>query len=299
MIGPCYLFNFLIFQCHANPIYYKTKNESIQILRKDGEINLYNLDTFSLLPNEFEWTIKIEKDTHDQNSPTINTELRVLGINEINKNLGDVIPDLNSSRTPSPENLVSSNQSEAAVSSTSRKRSLNSSNKETDDSKKIKTSDLNEPQPSSSKENELVSTSTVNILPQSVLANDSIPNIRIKPDPDSTESFSENSNKTETDNKTKNSNELSNQPSCSTTSNIVVKTEQGVNVKVENSDIEPSQATEQEQAGQAPSNRPSCEFGIRCFRHGDDHRREYAHPSEVDYRRPNFPKASSDCKFSK
>uniref|UniRef100_A0A182HYR0 PBZ-type domain-containing protein n=1 Tax=Anopheles arabiensis TaxID=7173 RepID=A0A182HYR0_ANOAR len=35
--------------------------------------------------------------------------------------------------------------------------------------------------------------------------------------------------------------------------------------------------------------RPSCDFGIRCYRAGQDHRTLYAHPGDLDYRRPNFP----------
>uniref|UniRef100_A0AAG5CRL5 Aprataxin and PNK-like factor n=1 Tax=Anopheles atroparvus TaxID=41427 RepID=A0AAG5CRL5_ANOAO len=37
--------------------------------------------------------------------------------------------------------------------------------------------------------------------------------------------------------------------------------------------------------------RPSCDFGIRCYRGGKDHRLSFAHPGDLDYRRPNFPPA--------
>uniref|UniRef100_A0A2M4BRQ5 PBZ-type domain-containing protein n=1 Tax=Anopheles marajoara TaxID=58244 RepID=A0A2M4BRQ5_9DIPT len=37
--------------------------------------------------------------------------------------------------------------------------------------------------------------------------------------------------------------------------------------------------------------RPSCDFGIRCYRAGSDHRSQFAHPGDRDYRRPNFPPA--------
>ncbi|XP_035782691.1 aprataxin and PNK-like factor isoform X1 [Anopheles albimanus] len=37
--------------------------------------------------------------------------------------------------------------------------------------------------------------------------------------------------------------------------------------------------------------RPSCDFGIRCYRAGSDHRAQFAHPGDRDYRRPNFPPA--------
>uniref|UniRef100_A0A182SZJ4 PBZ-type domain-containing protein n=1 Tax=Anopheles maculatus TaxID=74869 RepID=A0A182SZJ4_9DIPT len=35
--------------------------------------------------------------------------------------------------------------------------------------------------------------------------------------------------------------------------------------------------------------RPSCDFGIRCYRAGQDHRSAFAHPGDLDYRRPNLP----------
>lgn len=37
--------------------------------------------------------------------------------------------------------------------------------------------------------------------------------------------------------------------------------------------------------------RSSCDHGIRCFRQNAEHRRDYAHPGDNDYRRPDFPPA--------
>lgn len=37
--------------------------------------------------------------------------------------------------------------------------------------------------------------------------------------------------------------------------------------------------------------RDSCQFGIRCYRNTPDHRQEFAHPGDTDYRRPSFPPA--------
>lgn len=44
-----------------------------------------------------------------------------------------------------------------------------------------------------------------------------------------------------------------------------------------------------------PPPRPSCEFGIRCYRHNIEHRSQFAHPNDADYRRPNFPQAPDDA----
>ncbi|KAH8383132.1 hypothetical protein KR009_007041, partial [Drosophila setifemur] len=37
------------------------------------------------------------------------------------------------------------------------------------------------------------------------------------------------------------------------------------------------------------TSRPSCRFGIKCYRRNPAHRSAEAHPGEADYRRPNFP----------
>lgn len=45
----------------------------------------------------------------------------------------------------------------------------------------------------------------------------------------------------------------------------------------------------------SPPRRPSCEFGIRCYRRTLEHRTQFAHPNDSDYRRPTFPPAPSDA----
>lgn len=44
-----------------------------------------------------------------------------------------------------------------------------------------------------------------------------------------------------------------------------------------------------------PPLRPSCQFGIGCYRHTPDHRAQFAHPHDADYRRPSLPPAPSDA----
>lgn len=55
--------------CHVNPIFYKTNDSNlIQILTKDNEVTLGNLDKFCLLPNnEIEYEIKVVRDPEDNN----------------------------------------------------------------------------------------------------------------------------------------------------------------------------------------------------------------------------------------
>lgn len=52
-------------------------------------------------------------------------------------------------------------------------------------------------------------------------------------------------------------------------------------------------------AGQ-PSIRSSCQYGIGCYNRDHDHRRDLAHPYDIDYRRPEFPQADANtprCPF--
>lgn len=44
-----------------------------------------------------------------------------------------------------------------------------------------------------------------------------------------------------------------------------------------------------------PPLRPSCQFGIACYRHTSDHRTQFAHPHDSDYRRPALPPAPDDA----
>lgn len=46
--------------------------------------------------------------------------------------------------------------------------------------------------------------------------------------------------------------------------------------------------------------RDSCPHGVRCYRRGADHKAEFAHPNDPDYRRPSFPpapKGAPQCQY--
>lgn len=55
---------------------------------------------------------------------------------------------------------------------------------------------------------------------------------------------------------------------------------------------EPDSSNVKTESNPVPNIRPSCEHGIRCFRHNPEHRSDQAHPGDNDYRRPEFPQAS-------
>jgi aprataxin and PNK-like factor len=303
--------------CHQNPIFYKIKNDPKKnVLRKDSEVILGDSDRFSLLPEEFEWTIKIEQENDQNENPT--STFRIRQTDEINANLTQLLregcetpdlegcetPDLEGretpdlERTPSPENLrppqnYHNNQEDALVaqevSSSSRKRSFdNSGETENLEIKKQKQVPCAQVPSSTTSENVQQTTSDSSVVPQSSDSNSSTLLTNIKPDPDSTEI---NNQQNPTD---------QNVPSTST-----IKTEPAENndqhpsssnsdVKVDTSTVKKEENPDNSSC-QQQTVRPSCEFGIRCYRMTDDHRREYSHPMENDYRRPNFPPAPANA----
>ena len=302
--------------CHQNPIFYKIKNDPKKnILMKDSEVILRDSDKFSLLPDEFEWTVRIEQEINVQNDNPTST-FRVRQTDEINANLTQILreeyeiralegretPDLDGRETPdnlddretpdnldgreTPDNLLPleriQNDTEDAlvtetVSSSSRKRSLDSSN----DTEGIETKKLKQAQVSSSSTSGNVqqTISDTAAVPQSSDSSNNTITTNIKPDPDSTEmnnqqNMPDQNIPTTSTIKTEPTERYDQQPSSSNS-----------DVKVDTSAVKTEDNPEQQ------SVRPSCEFGIRCYRMTDDHRREYAHPMDNDYRRPNFPPA--------
>lgn len=290
--------------CHQNPIFYKLKNDPKKnVLWKDSEVLLGDSDRFSLLPEEFEWTIKIEKDSDQSEVPT--STFRIRQTDEINANLTQLLrddyetPDLE--RTPSPENLRPPdnhqfNQDDAlvaqAISSSSRKRSFdNSGETENLEIKKLKQVSSSAEVPSSTtSENIQQTTSDSSVVPQSNDSSTLLNNIKSDPDNNSTEisdqQKSADQNTATTSTIKTESTENNDQHPSSSNSDTKVDTS---TVKKEDN---PDNSSCQQQAV-----RPSCEFGIRCYRMTDDHRREYAHPMDNDYRRPNFPAAPQNGKY--
>ncbi|KAL7022408.1 hypothetical protein ACKWTF_012230 [Chironomus riparius] len=293
--------------CHQNPIFYKIKNDPKKnVLWKDSEVILGDSDRFSLLPEEFEWIIKIEQENDQNENPTSST-FRIRQTDEINANLTQLLregretPDLEGretpdlDRTPSPDDLrppenFQNNQEEAlvaqVVSSSNRKRSFdNSLETENHEMKKQKQIPYTQVPSSTTSENVQPKTSDSFVVPQSSNSNSCTLLPNIKPDPDSTE--------------INNQQNLTHQ-NVPTTSKI--KTESAENndqhPSSSNSDVKVDTSTVKKEESPGNSScqqqtvRSSCEFGIRCYRMTDDHRREYAHPMDNDYRRPNFPAAS-------
>jgi aprataxin and PNK-like factor len=258
--------------CHTNPIFYKISgtNQS-QVLVKDSEIELKNLDKFSLLPNsEYEYEIKIQVDGDETEQCTVATSstslMRIRNANEINENLeagncplslsqiessygnienNRVVEDLE--RTPSPDALVPPPDFvQPTQSSQSRKRSIG--DEAEGGSKRSKMSE--EPG-----------------VADTTSENSSNPTeVKVKPDPDAVP-----------------------------TSSTVSSSSKAPNIKPDPDGPSSTVKSEPAPTQNLPQLRPSCEFGIRCYRNTADHQREFAHPTDADYRRPNYPPAPSDA----
>lgn len=81
-------------------------------------------------------------------------------------------------------------------------------------------------------------------------------------------------------------------PSCSTnsTSPTTVKSES----------VSGNDSTSSVSSPVTPIIRVVCQYGIRCYRNTPDHRRNFAHPGDSDYRRPDFlpaPDTAPDCEY--
>lgn len=292
--------------CHQNPIFYKLKNDPKKnVLWKDSEVLLGDSDRFSLLPEEFEWTIKIEQDNDQNEIPT--STFRIRQTDEINANLTQLLrddcetPDLE--RTPSPENLrppdsFQFSQEDApvaqAISSSSRKRSFdNSGEAENLEIKKLKQVSSSAEVPSSTTSENIQQTTSASsaVVPQSSDSSSSTLLNNIKPDPDNSTEISD--QQKPTDQNIATTSAIKTEP---TENNDQHPSSSNSDTKVDTSTVKkednPDNSSCQQQAV-----RPSCEFGIRCYRMTDDHRREYAHPMDNDYRRPNFPAAPQNGKY--
>ncbi|XP_049549069.1 aprataxin and PNK-like factor isoform X2 [Anopheles darlingi] len=77
---------------------------------------------------------------------------------------------------------------------------------------------------------------------------------------------------------------------------VVVKPDPAATVSATN-DVKPIVSNTSILISNAAPLRPSCDFGIRCYRAGSDHRTQFAHPGDRDYRRPDFPPAPPDAPF--
>lgn len=288
-------------------------------------------DKFSLLPNnECEYEIRIIRVEPDENilagtsaaSPqaepaTSTSELRIRNAMEINTNLeaGNMATSLSQilgtsrsngnevdlDRTPSPEFLdaplmqqpvvstspqSSANHAQSSPSRASRKRSIEESSDDDAPKKPRSSSPPLNFQPIAEENPDGISSSTsatAKELPGPAKDSAAAPSVKVKPDPDSSSSTSAAAGPSV--------GAIKPDPDAATSTSA--------QVKVEGSKA-PANPQNANQPNQKPAGRASCDFGIRCYRSTPEHRAEFAHPANADYRRPDYPPAPADapqCSF--
>lgn len=306
--------------CHVNPIFYK-KSGSVEslILMKDLEVTLVNRDKFSLLPNEFEYEVRVEIETPAPEAlataEETTSELRVRNIGDINSNLeaGTMATSLSqvlanstvveatnetnesdSDHTPSDLDMTppdfAANSTDPSDWRPTRKRSIEENLEAEESNKKMKSSNseqvVSKDGATSSVQSEINNNAT-SMTPQEPSKSVSIDEVKIKPDPDSVAQSSNNLVKIKPD---------PDVPSSSTSNTAALP----INIKSDPDTAEVPVKKEDPPTAALPAFRPSCQFGVRCYRHAPDHRTEFAHPADADYRRPDFPPAPAgtpDCPF--
>lgn len=261
--------------CHVNPIFYKKNGENIQqILERGSEILLNNADKFSLLPEEFEYEIQISR--NDPADPVVTTDFRVRGITEINENLeaGNIATSLSQiigERSNQVNNDEDSNETKSDISSRSPSPVAQNAGDQSLEQLPALPSRKRSIETASSTENCKKPKQSIEVQP-----------VTIKADPDAASTSV-----------------TSSTPASSTTSTIV-KPDPDAPAPAVASSVKEEKTPDVKPNPSQPGMRPSCEHGIRCYRHTPEHRLEAAHPSDADYRRPNLPPAplnSPNCPF--
>jgi aprataxin and PNK-like factor len=240
-------------QIHNNPIYYKhVGDQDYKTLFKDESTILKHCDKFSFLPMpNTEYEVRIE----DQNS-TGNFRIRQVG--EINENL------VNGSMSTSMSQIFGTEQNVPDTTNdyhNDPNRTPSPENlvppasflqNERKRSSENQESNESPAKRSKSETSEATASSSTSTTTLNVTP------VKIKPDPDSTT--------------------IQQNPSTST------------GIRITKIKQEPD-ASKMPKVKIEPPSRPSCEFGIRCYRQTPDHRRNFAHPNDSDYRRPSYPNA--------
>lgn len=221
------------------------------------------------MPN-VEFEVKIQSDGENGQSNSESGGFRIRNVGEINENLesgsisttmsqifsrNENLPDTTErdedpERTPSPENLRPPQSHE--VSSDNVSNSNLTQKRPFQEDQSGERSEEPSPSKKSRTEESEAAISQTDPPTDEVVKN-------IKSDPDSTTTNQQPTTSTSTE------------PACSSSSVTVKPDPDAPTLKSET------------------NLRPSCEFGIRCFRFAPDHRRDFAHPQDSDYRRPNFP----------
>ncbi|CAO1424740.1 unnamed protein product [Diamesa serratosioi] len=308
---------------HENPIFYKINLPEFKILKKNEEIILGHGHYFSLLPNEHIYEIRVtdENLAGNQNTTTTSSDSQILNNTDQNHNATSN-PCSSSSRSITPnldeddyvclvfDSYMNEIIPQSIPSSSRTKRPANQEANE-EEIKKMKDneSDAINIKPDPDAPVDLSTTPSSTVLPiikpdpdapvdQNITeANTVIP--IIKPDPDAPIDQSTATSSTvlpiikpDPDAAV----DLSTIPS-STVLPIIKPDPDGPSTSSSSSPVKSEQGSTN---NTTPNQRTVCQFGIKCYRIQGDHRRDFAHPGDIDYRRPDFlpaPDTAPDCEY--
>lgn len=294
------------FQLHTNPIFLQSK-ESKRVLQKDEEVSLENGDRFAFLPeNKFCYELKFVEENEAQSTTT--SFIRVRRTQELNE-----MENLNV-ELPTTSGVVESTAQVTSSEENVRKRSFpeETEAEQTEASKRprIETNEDStvsaENPENASKEPDTTTTTNSTVSNENAESENRPPESENLPIPSSSSASNtdpvvvKKEPNTEPSSSTSSTNPPSENPSTTT-----VKTEPGVKTEpvtcngtasADNSSSNCSTNHSASNDGSNPNNvRESCQFGIRCYRRTQEHRTEFAHPGDSDYRRPDFPPASPNA----
>uniref|UniRef100_A0A182RE24 PBZ-type domain-containing protein n=1 Tax=Anopheles funestus TaxID=62324 RepID=A0A182RE24_ANOFN len=250
---------------HINSIFCQKKDCTTDyILKKNETILLEVGDKFRLL-QDGDW-FEVGEDTTEIDSQ--NTDMSVEMESE-NSTLQDSIQskrkhEAESAEDTSKKQRIASGDNCEEPSTSSQSLPANDST----NAEKMVCPETNSP------DTEATSTVDVKPDPDNLPTSSTIPQVQIKPDPDA--------------------------PGCNTDSNINGPGTSGGSTADNGPPVaikpDPDGTGDKAGLGAVPPGdanaavlRPSCDFGIRCYRAGQEHRSAYAHPGDLDYRRPNLP----------
>lgn len=257
--------------CHTNPIFYKLNDQpQTKILTKDTEVTLKHKDKFSLLPNEFEYEVRVIEQANEASMDHI--------INE----------------TASAVTSASTGYTSAGSSSADARKRSHEGGQAAVDAKRLKSS--NEQAGSSSNDPAGIVPVAPIIKPDpdqppsepSANVPQQVQPVRIKPEPLSQPADAAVANTSSN--------------AAAAVANLTANTSSNAAATIPDAKVKPDPEQPAQPAPVAPNPiRPSCNYGIRCYINTADHRRDHAHPVDADYRRPVYPDPPSGtpaCPFA-
>ena len=315
----CLFICFYFLKTHENPIFYKLCLPEFKILYKNEEISLGHGHYFSLLPNEHIYEIRVTNESLAGNpdTQTTSSDSKIINKHDQSHNVQfkkrndstsssnrSITPDLD---LPEPSDLHSETlpiQSESpgniqqpSSSCSGKKRSANEDANEDANKKKKNDEPLNinlkiKFQLNQEDQSNVIQTSTVlqriKPDPDGPVDQPSTVTPIIKPDPDGPSASVDQPSTVTPIIKPDPDGPSAPVDQPSTAIPIIKPDPDGPSTCASSTSATTVKTEPDNTTSSVSSPRTVCQFGIRCYRHNSDHRREHAHPGDEDYRRPDF-----------